>query len=174
MTNTTRFSPVRRRNEQAGFTIMELLLAIAVLTILTTLALPAFTQFIANNRLAAEANEMVASFQFARSEAIKRGVQVDVCPSTDGASCGGNWSNGWIAIADPGAGQDVLRVWESPGDKFQFTPSNGTVGFAPNGFATGVAQQFDLLYPGCTTDNARRILVERTGRVASEVRDCPS
>jgi len=184
MTNSTRFSPMRMRSEQAGFTLMELLIGIAVLAILTTLALPAFTQFIANNRLASEANEMVASFQFARSEAIKRGVQVQVCPSADGTSCGGSgWSNGWIAFADPdNTGQptsddDLLRVWTSPGADFQFTPAapaDGTVGFQPSGFATGAEQTFDLLYPGCTTDNARRILVERTGRVASEVRDCPS
>jgi len=171
MTETTRHSPgippTDRRAGQSGFTVMELLLAIAVLAIVTTLAVPAFTQFIANNRLAAEANEMVASFQFARSEALKRGVPVQVCPSTDGNACGGGWSDGWIAVADPGDDQEVLRVWTAPGDDFQFTPANGTVGFEPDGFATGAALQFDLQLAGATDGNERRIFVERTGRVAS-------
>lgn len=173
---STRFSPNRRLAEQAGFTLMELLLAIAVLAILTTLAVPPFTQFIQNNRLASEANEMVASFQFARSEALKRGVPVQVCSSNDGATCGGNWNQGWIAMADPGgADEEVLRVWSTPGTTFQFTPTNGTVSFEPNGFSSAnAAQQVEMLLSGCTNDSARRVLVERTGRVASQRVDCPS
>lgn len=154
--------------------MMELLLAVTVLAILTTLALPGFTQFIQNNRLAAEANEMVAAFQFARSEALKRGLPVQVCSSSNGAECNGNWSEGWIAMADPAGTAEVLRVWEAPGDAFTFNPEAGTVSFEPSGFSTGTtAQQFGMQVPGCTNDSARRILVERTGRVASERVDCP-
>ncbi|HKL51915.1 MAG TPA: Tfp pilus assembly protein FimT/FimU [Wenzhouxiangellaceae bacterium] len=176
MTNSTRFSPMRMRSEQAGFTLMELLIGIAVLAILTTLALPAFTQFIANNRLASEANEMVASFQFARSEALKRGIEVQVCSSADGATCGGNWAQGWIAMADPGGPDEaVLRVWSPSDDAFQFTPASSVVRFQPNGFSTAAAeQQIEMMLSGCTSDSARRILVERTGRVASQRVDCPT
>ncbi|TQE92630.1 MAG: hypothetical protein FKY71_19590 [Spiribacter salinus] len=143
---------------------------------LTTLAVPSFTQFIQNNRLAAEANELVASFQFARSEALKRGVQVQVCSSADGATCGGNWTQGWIAVADPsGPDETVLRVWSPSADTFQFTPASSTVSFQPDGFsAAGAEQQIEMMLSGCTTDSARRILVERTGRVASQRVDCPS
>ncbi|HMB38998.1 MAG TPA: GspH/FimT family pseudopilin [Wenzhouxiangellaceae bacterium] len=175
MTNSTRLSPIRRRTVQAGFTMMELLIGIAVLAILTTLAVPSFTQFIANNRLASEANEMVASFQFARSEALKRGVQVQVCSSGDGATCGGNWNQGWIAVADPGPDEEVLRVWSPSDTAFQFTPASSTVGFQPNGFSTAAAeQQIEMMLSGCTSDSARRILVEGTGRVASQRVDCPT
>jgi len=175
---------MRRCNEQAGFTLMELLLAIAVLAILTTLALPAFTQFIANNRLAAEANELVASFQYARSEAVKRGLPVQICSSADGTACGGDWNQGWIAMVDPGGTEEVIRVWTASDDAFEFTPDNGTVQFAPAGCldtnddgncdADDDAVNFELQLPGCTTDNARRVTLERTGRVASERVNCPS
>mgnify|MGYP005846534579 CR=1 FL=1 len=167
MTNPIRISPTRRRNGQAGFTMMELLIGIAVLAILTTLAVPAFTQFIANNRLAAKANEMVASFQFARSEAIKRGKQVQVCDSADGSTCGGGWNQGWITMADPAGTPEVLRVWQSPGTDFAFAPANGTVIFERTGFVSGAAQQFDLQLTGSTDGNDRRVLIERTGRVVS-------
>jgi len=153
---------------------MELLLAIAVLAIVTTLALPSFTQFIQNNRLASEANEMVASFQFARSEALKRGVPVQVCSSSNGTGCDGNWAQGWIAMADPGGADEVLRVWASPGDDFTFNPTAGTVSFEPSGFSSGAtAQQFDMQLSGCTNDSARQVMVERTGRVASQRVACP-
>lgn len=176
MTNTTRFQAISARIDQAGFTLMELLLGIAVLAILTTMALPAFTQFIQNNKLASEANEMVASFQFARSEALKRGLPVQICSSKDGTACDGNWNQGWMAMVDPGGTEEeIIRVWTASDDAFEFTPTSGIVSFEPNGFSTGnAAQQFDMLLSGCTTDNARRVLIERTGRVASQRINCPT
>jgi len=141
-------------------------MGIAVLAILTTLAVPAFTQLLQNNRLDAQANEMVASFQFARSEALKRGVRVQVCPSANGTSCGGGWNDGRIAVANPGDDQEVLRVWASPGENFTVTPAGGTIGFQPSGFATGSAQ-FDLSMDGTTDNNNRRVSIENSGRVVS-------
>lgn len=154
----------------AGFTLMELLIAIAMLAILTTLAVPAFTQFIQNNRLSAQANEMVAAMQFARSEALRRGRPVQVCSSSDGAACNGNWNEGWIAVVDPGGDdEEVLRVWPTPGTDFQFSPSSGSVQFTREGFTNAVAEQtFDLQLEGCTTNNARQVLVESSGRVAAD------
>ena len=177
MTNPIRISPTRRRTAQAGFTVMELLIGIAVLAILTTLAVPAFNQFIQNNRLAGQANEMVAAFQFARSEALKRGLNVRACASDDGASCSGAWTDGWIVIADPGGDdEELLRVWPAPDDGFQITanPSSSYIEFEPTGASNGgVEQQFSLMLSGCTNDSARDVFVERTGRVASERVDCP-
>lgn len=163
-----------RMPNPGGFTVIELLVGVAVLAILTTLAVPSFHQFILNNRLAAQANEMVGAFQFARSEALKRGLTVQVCSSSDGAGCNGNWHEGWVAIADPGGtDEEVLRVWPTPGDDFDFTPDNGTVSFERSGFSSATSeQQFDLMLDGCTIDSARTVRVERTGRVASERVDC--
>ena len=156
--------------------MMELLIAIAVLAILTTLAVPSFTQFIQNNRLAAQANEMVAAFQFARSEALKRDLSVRACASDDGASCSGAWTDGWIVIADPGgSNEEVLRVWPAPEDGFQITatPSSSYIEFKPTGASAGsVEQEFRLELSGCTNDSARDVFVERTGRVASERVEC--
>ncbi|MDT8410194.1 MAG: GspH/FimT family pseudopilin [Wenzhouxiangellaceae bacterium] len=162
--------------KQLGFTIMELMIAIVVLAILTTLAVPSFRTFVQNNRLAAQANEMVATFQLARSEALKRGYNVQVCSSNNGATCGGGWKDGWIAIADPGgANEELLRVWPTPGNDFEFSPTAGTVGFEAKGFSSSAAQQqFNVTLEGCSTDNARNVLIERTGRVASERVDCPT
>ena len=157
----------------SGFTLMELLIAIAVLAILTTLAVPAFTQFIQNNKLSAQANEMVAAMQYARSEALRRGERVRVCSSSGGAACDGNWSQGWIAMADPNGDAEVLRVWQSPDANLQFDPANGVVDFTREGFTAAAAeQQFDMQREGCTSDNARRVLVERSGRVAADRIDC--
>jgi type IV fimbrial biogenesis protein FimT len=162
----------RAMTNQRGFTMMELLIAIAILAIVTTAALPSFTQVIQNNRLSSQTNELVTAMQYARSEALKRSLGVTVCSSSDGAECGGDWNEGWIVIADlGGTDEEVLRVWGSPGELFEFTPANGTVEFQRTGFADAVySVDLDLDY--CSGDNARRISVERTGRVGSERVDC--
>jgi len=168
--------PRTRALAQSGFTVIELMIGIAVLAIVMGLAVPAFTQFIQNNRLAAKANEVVGAFQFARAEALKRGLPVRVCSSSDGNGCNGEWNEGWVAIADPGGtDEEVLRRWPTPGDDFQFTPTSGYAGFDPSGFSTSSTEQtFSLMLDGCTNDSARDILVEATGRVASERVDCPT
>ena len=165
------------RSRAGGFTLMELLIGIAVLAILTTLAVPPFTQFIQNNRLAAQANDMVAAFQLARSEALKRSVDVRVCASDNGTSCSGDWTDGWIAIADPGGDdEELLRVWPAPEDGFQIssTPTGiSYIEFKPTGISAGSGeQQFTLKLNGCTNKSQRNVFVERTGRVASERVDC--
>lgn len=157
-----------------GFTMMELLIAIAVLVILGTLAVPSFIQTIQNNRISGQANELVASTQLARSEAIKRGVEVRVCSSDDGASCSGGFADGWIVIADPDDAAEVVRVYPPPGDSFNFNPAAGGVSFTPNGFSEDAVEVALLVSANnCSGDNARRILVERTGRVSSQRANCP-
>lgn len=86
-----------------GFTLIELVVTIAVAAILLGVAVPSFQEIIKNNRMAANVNEFISALNLARSEAIKRGVSVTVCWSGDGAACGAggtNWMNGWIVFAE--------------------------------------------------------------------------
>jgi type IV fimbrial biogenesis protein FimT len=80
---------------------LELLVTVAILAILATLATPSFTSLINSNRLTAQANEVVASLQLARTEAIKQNRRTIICRSTDGASCAGagQWTQ-WITYVD--------------------------------------------------------------------------
>jgi type IV fimbrial biogenesis protein FimT len=87
----------------AGFTLIELLVTIAVAAILAAVALPAFNNFILNDRDAGQINSLVGSFNYARSEAVKRNSSsgVQVCASSDGATCNGlatAWYSGWIVL----------------------------------------------------------------------------
>jgi len=72
-----------------GFTLVELMVTVAVLAILSAIAAPSFSNLINSNRLTASANEVVAALQTARMEAIRRNSSVVLCPSVDGATCSG-------------------------------------------------------------------------------------
>jgi len=91
-----------------GFSLVELMVTVAVLAILVAIAFPSFTSLTNSNRLTSAANELLASLQYARSEAIRRNRTLVLCPSSDATSCGnGSW-NQWIVIVKTGG--EVLRI----------------------------------------------------------------
>ena len=87
------------RNMQ-GFSIPELMVVVGVTAILLSLAVPSFNNSIRDNRVVTSANALGAAVANARSEAVKRGRMVSICPSADGASCGADWSTGWIVYQE--------------------------------------------------------------------------
>jgi type IV fimbrial biogenesis protein FimT len=93
-----------------GFTLTELLVTIAVLTVLATIAAPSYSSLILSNRISTQVNALVAAINVARSEAVTRGNAVTICRSSDGASCavgGTDWSIGWIVFSDPNVNATV-------------------------------------------------------------------
>jgi len=136
-------SPVTPWSRSAGITLIEVAITVTILAILAAVALPAFSNVILANRLAAGANELVGSLQIARSEAIRRGTRVVVCSSATGSSCGGTWSDGWIVFEDrnrDGAisgAETVLRSQTGLNDLQVLSSSNigSAVVFRPDGMA---------------------------------------
>lgn len=136
--------------QASGFTMIELLMTIAVASILLVLAVPSFRYVTNSNRIAAEINGLLGDLQFARGEAIKEGRTVTVCVSTNGTSCTGtpNWQNGWIVFSDPtnvgvvDVGETILRVQKTFSGTDTFTASPNTltaVTFNREGYAAGTA-----------------------------------
>lgn len=119
-----------------GFTLIELMITIAVVAVLIVLAAPSFTGLINSNRLAAQANEVVASLQQARMEAIRRNGSVTVCRTTDGTTCAGAGSwNSWITVA---TGGEVLRV-NTVKAPLQVTSVASSIIFRADGLARAAA-----------------------------------
>jgi prepilin-type N-terminal cleavage/methylation domain-containing protein len=130
-------SGAQARIGAAGFTLIELLVTIGVAAILAAIALPAFNNFILNDRDAGQINALVGSFNYARSEAVKRNTSygVQVCASSDGQTCNGlstAWYSGWIVLdmnpADANPITNALLVLQYiPALGGTNTMSNGTV-----------------------------------------------
>lgn len=85
-----------------GFTLIELLISIAIAAILAGLAAPSFSRMLNSNRIQTTASALQGDLMFARTEAVKRGTWVSVCPSVDLQSCvsSNNWETGWIVFFD--------------------------------------------------------------------------
>lgn len=62
----------------AGFTLIELMMVVAILAIVVSIGVPSFNTMIKNNRLTAASNDVAGSLHFARSEAVRRGRPVQV------------------------------------------------------------------------------------------------
>jgi len=99
---TTRFFMCSNQSRSCGFTLLELLVALSILTILISYALPSVSAFIDGQRKIAHLNSMASTLYLARSEAIMRNSEVMVCKSYDGNRCitSGEWEQGWIVFED--------------------------------------------------------------------------
>ncbi|MGB6309567.1 MAG: GspH/FimT family pseudopilin [Steroidobacteraceae bacterium] len=140
-----------RRTSQIGFTLMEILMTIAIAAIVAMIGIPSFRYVTNANRISSEVNGLLGDLQFARSEAIKEGQNVTVCISTSGTSCdGGNpatWQNGWIVYSNPTGvttpvANSTLRI-QAPftsTDTFVAVPTaTSEFTFNREGYAAGIA-----------------------------------
>ncbi len=154
--------------------MIELLVTVAVVAILATLAAPSFRETLQRNRIAGQVNSFVADLQFARSEAMKRGQNVTVCPSSDGQNCsGGNtWQGGWVVFNDANASGGVdsgemLRQQPglSNGDTFAVNPDdNVVITYNREGFAAFAGSTLVMSTSPVNNGATRCITVNRVGR----------
>ena len=87
---------------QEGFTLVELLVVLMVVSIALGVGIPATNDLLANGRMAGAVNDLVSTLYFARSQALSFGVPVTVCASQHGSACddGARLVEGWMVFRD--------------------------------------------------------------------------
>lgn len=94
-------SRARRRTRGAGLTAIELLIALAVVGILSAVVIPSFQYVLARNRLATTANRLQHTLASARITAVTRNLPVTFCAGNAAEGCHGDWSRQeWIVFTD--------------------------------------------------------------------------
>lgn len=163
-----------------GFTLIELITAMSVIAILATVAIPAYSNMLASQRLASQSNTFLSALHFARSEAIKRNGRVVVCKSSSGEDCdaSGGWHQGWIVFDDANnnasldAGESLLRRGTALAEGFSMTgngPVEAYVSYTPLGLTKKTSGAFQagtitLCQVAASVGEARQIVISITGR----------
>ena len=181
--NAPPMSPLPLRTAPAGFTLIEMVLAVSILAILITIAAPYFRDVIMNTRLASQSNDVLSSMMLARSEATKRDIRVTVCARQQNTNdkgvknnvCteGNQWDNGWLVVLDSDGngemddGTTPLSVVEpltgSNTIKNNGKGPKGTVVFTP----TGINESGLTVFRLCDErGQGRAITVTATGRAS--------
>ncbi|MDQ5910155.1 MAG: type fimbrial biosis protein FimT [Pseudomonadota bacterium] len=163
---------------QKGFTLLELIVTLAVAAIVLTMGVPSFQALIRNSRLVTLTNEFIGAMHLTRSEAIKRNHRVTLCRSADGRECtdSGGYEQGWIVFDDHldldtvvETGETVIRVFQGASTGMTLrgnTPVQKYVSYDALGFsrlAGGGFQAGSLTV--CHAPDARYIILNSVGRV---------
>lgn len=155
----------RTISPSCGYTLIELLGTITILSIVLALAIPSFSRLIQANRLSTAFNTLSSSLAYARAESIKRRQPIVVCKGTPGTACNHSrtWQQGWIVFSDLNGDKqwndDEPLLWTEAA-----LPDTLTLSW--NGFPT---RNYTIFYPnGTASSNGTFIFCDARGSVAAK------
>lgn len=169
---------------QRAFTLVELLITLAVVAILLTVGTPMISSMLESNRASVRSVELRKALVATQQTAIDTNTAVSLCPingSNDGCDANNprDWGKGWLMFTDPNgrgdfdAGETILHVFQSTEGPHTITGAPNFVRYQPSG---GIDDDgsitFTIKYPHCTNKQAREVEVLVTGRVSVDPVAC--
>lgn len=154
------------RTRHQGITLVELLIIVAILAIAAQIALPAWQQFINNNRSQSAMHAIERTLHQARAMAVTRKVSIELCGSSNGLQCNDQWSQGWI-LQPRAQGSSQLApeqvVSLDTGDlELQWAGFQRQIIFHANGFSTASNGRFFMCRDGAID---WQLVLNRQGRL---------
>ena len=175
------------KRDQQGFTALELIVTMAIITVLLTMGVPAFENYGWNLRMKTAMDQLQTDLNLARGQAISQNSQTVICPASDGNDCSGQsvWQGGWIVFTDLNGDrhrQDSEPLHRLAGAvrmlNINSSRSRSFLRFFPNGSAPG--SNISILFCDkrgaaqagtITVSNSGRIRMQTNGSDPSE--NCP-
>lgn len=178
----------RKKGLSSGFSLIELMMVVAVAAVLIAVAAPNLTDMATSGKLNSESERWIASAQLARSEAIKRNRVVTLCASTDGITCvtaGGAqvWSSGWVIGYTEGSTWTVIERSQATASGYRLEVASGTdpvyaVAFQTSGVDSTTATAMVCRSKPAGNLQQRTIALSTTGRTtlskAPRTTACPT
>ena len=160
--------------KEAGFTLIELVITMAILSILLSLALPSFQGVLARQRVSSAIHLLSTDMAMARSTAVMRREAVVVCPLGADGTCGtdSDWGAGWMVFRDPDGNREpdeqsrILRLTDAPASgRLTLSSTRGFLRYQPDGRAAHSNLTVRVCADGLL---AGKVVVNNLGRVRSE------
>ncbi len=142
-------------HKQKGVTLLELIIAISIVAILASIAVPAFNNTISSSRVTSNTNLIVGAMNYARAEAIERRLSVEVKGDSD---------SGWEVTVDPGGDNEELLQSFTPSQK-GLSITFVDITYENDGYRTSGSSKADVLVTDTDTDIKRRICISVSGSV---------
>lgn len=158
------------RHADRGFTLIEVMVVVALVAILATLAAPSWNQIQARAAIRSLVNDYSMSLLLARSEAVRLNSPVTICPSNNGINCtNSDLDDGWIVaigVATDAAPRVLQDNAARDNVRTGFASQVRTITFLPNGQPSGLPLQTVRVCPVTNgmESLARNIVVNQTGR----------
>jgi type IV fimbrial biogenesis protein FimT len=166
------------KSRSRGLTLIEMLITLGVIALLTVVAVPSLMDTLNRMAVTSAARTIGSALSLARSEAVKRGRNVSICPSTSGTDCAaGTWATGWIVFVDANGdadgaagsvdtGDTVIRVYTALADLALTTsPTTNLVTYDNKGFGKlSAVTTFKLCPQDGASANAKSVEVSLSGR----------
>lgn len=166
-----------------GFTLIELMITLAIAAIVMTIGVPSFQETIRQNRLTTGVNNFVTALNLTRSEAIRRGTRVTLCKSADSTSCAttGGYEQGLIVFvgnmsaggaATTPAASSIIRLYENLPAGMTLTTAGSDddigsyVSYTPDGFSRQTSGAFLAgALNLCKSGSGKQIVLNSLGRI---------
>lgn len=152
---------------QRGFTLIELMVTIAVIAILLAIGVPSLTALYESSRADSEIHKINDAFLFARNQAVNYGATVTICPYAV-TPCGTDWNKGFSIYLNSGGNKNILRVIDSVNhnDMIKLSgPTGKMINFTPDGL---VSSDTLIIYcAGGKSADSRSINISTSGLIKS-------